>query len=245
MTHWTKTIALSAAATLLLTATRRVGTDRGRTGEADAEPCCESDQRPVPGELGFRPRRSRRHRHAAQHSARDAVRRQQQHEPDPAGHHADDIAAGPTDARINGLGDIVATAFFSPQKRQHHLGRGPVFLLPAATNASLGAEKFGIGPSVVALAQPGPWTVGFALQSYLVGQRRERSRRRQLDVPAAVRQLQPWKRTLCWRELGGERELGGGRHVDRTGPLQRQQSDAARETACQLRVRRRSDDRQQ
>jgi hypothetical protein len=64
-------------------------------------------------------------------------------------------------ARINGLGDIVATAFFSPVKSGRVIwGVGPVFLLPAATNASLGSEKFGIGPSVVALTQPGPWTVG-------------------------------------------------------------------------------------
>ncbi len=68
---------------------------------------------------------------------------------------------GPTDARINGLGDIVTTAFFSPAKSGRIIwGVGPVFLLPAATNASLGSEKFGIGPSVVALTQPGKWTIG-------------------------------------------------------------------------------------
>jgi hypothetical protein len=65
------------------------------------------------------------------------------------------------DARINGLGDIVATAFFSPVKSGRIIwGAGPVVLLPAATSNSLGSEKFGIGPSVVALTQPGPWTVG-------------------------------------------------------------------------------------
>lgn len=66
-----------------------------------------------------------------------------------------------TDARINGLGDIVTTAFFSPAKSGRIIwGAGPVFLLPTATNNALGSEKFGIGPSVVALTQPGPWTVG-------------------------------------------------------------------------------------
>jgi hypothetical protein len=65
------------------------------------------------------------------------------------------------DARINGLGDIVATVFFSPAKSGRIIwGVGPVFLLPAATNDALGSEKFGLGPSVVALAQPGNWTVG-------------------------------------------------------------------------------------
>ncbi len=37
---------------------------------------------------------------------------------------------------------------------------GPVFLLPAATNNAIGTEKFGIGPSAVALLQPGKWTLG-------------------------------------------------------------------------------------
>ncbi len=153
---------------------------------------------------------------------------------------------GPTDARINGLGDIVATAFFSPQKSGSIIwGAGPG-LPPARCDERLArlreirhrpvGRRAGAARSVDGRR---------ALQSHLVRQRRERSRRCQLDVPAAVRQLQPWKRALRWRELGGERELGGGRHVDRTGPLQREQSDAARETARQLRVRCRSDDRQQ
>jgi hypothetical protein len=68
---------------------------------------------------------------------------------------------GPGGTRLNGLGDIVTTAFFSPQNSGRLIwGVGPVFLLPAATNTSLGAEKFGIGPSAVALAQPGNWTIG-------------------------------------------------------------------------------------
>jgi hypothetical protein len=63
--------------------------------------------------------------------------------------------------RVNGLGDIVATAFFSPAKSGRVIwGAGPVLLLPAATDDSLGSEKFGLGPSVVALTQPGKWTLG-------------------------------------------------------------------------------------
>jgi hypothetical protein len=65
-------------------------------------------------------------------------------------------------ARVNGLGDVVMTAFFSPAKSGRLIwGAGPVLLLPTATNNALGTEKFGVGPSVVALTQPGPWTVGF------------------------------------------------------------------------------------
>jgi hypothetical protein len=63
--------------------------------------------------------------------------------------------------RINGLGDIVATAFFSPATSGRIIwGVGPVLLLPSATNNSLGSEKFGLGPSVVLLTQPGKWTLG-------------------------------------------------------------------------------------
>jgi hypothetical protein len=67
----------------------------------------------------------------------------------------------PGGTRINGLGDIVATAFFSPARTGRIIwGVGPVILLPVATNNALGSEKFGIGPSVVALTQPGKWTLG-------------------------------------------------------------------------------------
>ena len=50
------------------------------------------------------------------------------------------------DDRINRLGDIVTTAFFSPAKSGRIIwGAGPVFLLPAATNNALGSEQFGLG----------------------------------------------------------------------------------------------------
>ena len=68
---------------------------------------------------------------------------------------------GSGEARVNGTGDIVMTAFFSPSKSGRVTwGVGPVFLLPTATNNALGSEKFGIGPSAVVLTQPGPWTIG-------------------------------------------------------------------------------------
>lgn len=63
--------------------------------------------------------------------------------------------------RNNGFGDIVTTAFFSPSRSSRVIwGAGPVFLLPSATSPTLGSEKFGIGPSAVALIQPGQWTIG-------------------------------------------------------------------------------------
>lgn len=73
------------------------------------------------------------------------------------------LTSQPSDdgTRINGLGDVLATAFFSPADAGGIIwGVGPVFLLPAATNNVLGSEKFGIGPSAVALTQPGNWTIG-------------------------------------------------------------------------------------
>ena len=63
----------------------------------------------------------------------------------------------------SGLGDITASLFFSPKAPTAGgwiWGVGPVFLLPTATQASLGAEKWGVGPTAVALKQSGPWTVG-------------------------------------------------------------------------------------
>jgi len=68
---------------------------------------------------------------------------------------------GSGEARVNGVGDVVMTAFFSPAKSGRVTwGAGPVVLLPTATNNALGSEKFGVGPSAVVLTQPGPWTIG-------------------------------------------------------------------------------------
>jgi len=68
---------------------------------------------------------------------------------------------GPEGTRVGGLGDIVATAFFSPARAGRIIwGVGPVVLLPAATDNALGSEKFGVGPSFVTLTQPGKWTLG-------------------------------------------------------------------------------------
>jgi hypothetical protein len=63
--------------------------------------------------------------------------------------------------RINGMGDVLSTAFFSPSKASRIIwGAGPVVLLPTATNNTLGTEKFAVGPSAVVLMQPGKFTVG-------------------------------------------------------------------------------------
>lgn len=62
-----------------------------------------------------------------------------------------------------GLGDVVATAFFSPKaptKSGIIWGVGPVLLLPTSTDRLLGAGEFGAGPSAVALTQKGSITIG-------------------------------------------------------------------------------------
>jgi hypothetical protein len=63
----------------------------------------------------------------------------------------------------SGLGDITASQFFSPKEptaRGWIWGAGPVELLSTASDDALGAEKWGLGPTVVVLKQIGPWTVG-------------------------------------------------------------------------------------
>jgi len=60
-----------------------------------------------------------------------------------------------------GLGDMQPQFYFSPKK--HHTitwGAGPIFLVPTATYHLLGFEKFGLGPTFVALAQPKFGTIG-------------------------------------------------------------------------------------
>lgn len=70
----------------------------------------------------------------------------------------------PGSGRQSGLGDTLQSLFFSPKKPTEGgwiWGVGPVFLLPTGTDDLLTADKWGIGPTGVALKQEGPWTVGF------------------------------------------------------------------------------------
>jgi hypothetical protein len=61
----------------------------------------------------------------------------------------------------NGIGDVVQSLFFSPNKTEPLIwGVGPVVLLPTATNGALGARQLGLGVTVVALKQRSGWTVG-------------------------------------------------------------------------------------
>jgi hypothetical protein len=62
-----------------------------------------------------------------------------------------------------GLGDITQSFFFSPKEAGPGgiiWGAGPVFLLPTATDTTLGSGKWGLGPTVVMLKQEEAWTYG-------------------------------------------------------------------------------------
>jgi hypothetical protein len=64
-------------------------------------------------------------------------------------------------AGVFGFGDMTPSFFFSPAKPGKLIwGAGPVFVLPTATSKVLGQGKLSMGPSLVALIQPGKWTIG-------------------------------------------------------------------------------------
>lgn len=65
-----------------------------------------------------------------------------------------------------GIGDMNPTFFLSPAKPGKLIyGAGPAFILPTATSTQTGQGKFSLGPSVVALMQPGHWTVGVLINN--------------------------------------------------------------------------------
>jgi hypothetical protein len=63
----------------------------------------------------------------------------------------------------SGLGDTSLSLFFTPKSPGPGgliWGAGPDFYLPTATDSLLGAEKLGIGPTVLAIWQKQGWTYG-------------------------------------------------------------------------------------
>ncbi|MGD8408333.1 MAG: transporter [Thiohalophilus sp.] len=72
----------------------------------------------------------------------------------------DDVVPGQSQS---GTGDIVQSLFFSPKAPSDSgwiWGVGPVFLLPTGSNDRLTADKWGFGPTAVALKQQNGWTYG-------------------------------------------------------------------------------------
>ena len=64
--------------------------------------------------------------------------------------------------RINGMADTVVSAFFVRHRiRVASSGVSvPSCCCRPSTSKALGSEKFGIGPTIVVLTQPGKWTLG-------------------------------------------------------------------------------------
>jgi hypothetical protein len=63
----------------------------------------------------------------------------------------------------SGTGDILQSFFFSPKAPTASgwiWGAGPALSLKTASNSQLGAEKWGLGPTVVLLKQEQGWTYG-------------------------------------------------------------------------------------
>jgi hypothetical protein len=59
-----------------------------------------------------------------------------------------------------GFGDMAPDFFFSPRHPGKLMwGVGPAFTIPTATDKVLGQGKLSMGPSAVALVQPGKWTI--------------------------------------------------------------------------------------
>ncbi len=72
-------------------------------------------------------------------------------------------APTPSASDESGLGDILQSFFFSPKAPSSGgwiWGVGPALLYPTASEDALGSEKWGAGPTFVALKQEHGWTYG-------------------------------------------------------------------------------------
>ena len=68
---------------------------------------------------------------------------------------------GPGIDEAFGLGDINPSFFLSPSGSTKFIwGIGPTFTLPTASTRELGAGKWSLGPTAVALTTQGPWVAG-------------------------------------------------------------------------------------
>ncbi len=64
-------------------------------------------------------------------------------------------------SRAFGLGDILHSTFLSPANAGRYIwGIGPAIAIPSATTEILGSGKWSLGPTVVVLTQPKPWSIG-------------------------------------------------------------------------------------
>lgn len=74
-----------------------------------------------------------------------------------------------------GIGNIQPTFFLSPAGASRFIwGVGPALWLPTATDGALGLNKWGGGPSIVALMMEGPWVAGVLANNIWAGTEGER-----------------------------------------------------------------------
>jgi len=60
-----------------------------------------------------------------------------------------------------GVSDVLTSFFFVPSRPSSFTwGAGPVISFPSTSEPTLGSGKWSLGPTIVALKQSGPWTVG-------------------------------------------------------------------------------------
>jgi len=65
------------------------------------------------------------------------------------------------DSPTFGISDVTTSFFFSPRKvTGFTIGAGPAIVLPSTSEPTLGTGKWSAGPTVVALKQEGPYTLG-------------------------------------------------------------------------------------
>ncbi|MHB2169382.1 hypothetical protein [Alsobacter sp. R-9] len=81
----------------------------------------------------------------------------------------------PTLDGATGLGNIQPSFFLSPAEPGKIIwGVGPVLWLPTATDKVLGVNKWGGGPSAVALRIDGPWVYGVLVNNIWAGTQNQR-----------------------------------------------------------------------
>jgi hypothetical protein len=67
----------------------------------------------------------------------------------------------PEEGHTNGLGDATLYAILSPKRTAEWLwGVGSVFQIPTHTNAHLGTDRWGFGPSAIEVRTLGNWVYG-------------------------------------------------------------------------------------
>jgi hypothetical protein len=118
----------------------------------------------------------------------------------------------------SGIGDITTAFFISPaQSTRLSWGAGPVVVLPSTSEPTLGSGKWSACPTIVALKQLGPWTIG-ALWSQVWSFSGNTTGRTSTRRSAAVPLVSCHPHHHSDGAVGIDRELGGERsEMDRAG----------------------------